>query len=78
MPGNGPRTEGVRRAAGVMQVPELIGGASGLGWIAVKAALFAVAVTGLHLGERRTHAQLSAFDFAVAVAIGAGCAGRVR
>jgi uncharacterized membrane protein YcaP (DUF421 family) len=55
-----------------MQVPELIGGASGLGWVAVKAALlFAVAVIGLRLGERRTLAQLSAFDFAVAVAIGA-------
>jgi uncharacterized membrane protein YcaP (DUF421 family) len=56
----------------VTQVPELIGGASGLGWVAVKAVLlFAVAVIGLRLGERRTIAQLSAFDFAVAVAIGA-------
>ena len=55
-----------------MQVPELIGGASSLGWVAVKAVLlFAVAVIGLRLGERRTLAQLSAFDFAVAVAIGA-------
>jgi uncharacterized membrane protein YcaP (DUF421 family) len=55
-----------------MQVPELIGGASGLGWVAVKAVLlFAVAVIGLRLGERRTLAQLSAFDFAVAVALGA-------
>jgi uncharacterized membrane protein YcaP (DUF421 family) len=53
-------------------VPELIGGGSGLGWVAVKAVLlFAVAVIGLRLGERRTLAQLSAFDFAVAVAIGA-------
>lgn len=53
-------------------MPELIGGASGLGWVAVKAVLlFAVAVIGLRLGERRTLAQLSAFDFAVAVAIGA-------
>jgi uncharacterized membrane protein YcaP (DUF421 family) len=52
-------------------VPELIGGAGGLGWVAVKAALlFAVAVIGLRLGERRTLAQLNAFDFAVAVAIG--------
>jgi uncharacterized membrane protein YcaP (DUF421 family) len=56
----------------VTQVPELIGGAGGLGWVAVKAVLlFAVAVVGLRLGERRTLAQLSAFDFAVAVAIGA-------
>jgi uncharacterized membrane protein YcaP (DUF421 family) len=40
--------------------------------VAVKAVLlFAVAVIGLRLGERRTIAQLSAFDFAVAVAIGA-------
>ena len=53
-------------------MPELIGGAGGLGWVAVKAVLlFAVAVIGLRLGERRTLAQLSAFDFAVAVAIGA-------
>jgi len=53
-------------------VPELIGDASGLGWVAVKAVLlFTVAVIGLRLGERRTLAQLSAFDFAVAVAIGA-------
>jgi uncharacterized membrane protein YcaP (DUF421 family) len=56
----------------VTHVRELIGGASGLGWVAVKAVLlFAVAVIGLRLGERRTLAQLSAFDFAVAVAIGA-------
>ena len=55
-----------------MPVPELIGGAGGLGWVAVKAVLlFSVAVIGLRLGERRTLAQLSAFDFAVAVAIGA-------
>ena len=51
---------------------ELIGGASGLGWVVVKAVLlFAVAVIGLRLGERRTLAQLGAFDFAVAVAVGA-------
>jgi uncharacterized membrane protein YcaP (DUF421 family) len=55
-----------------MRLPELVGGAGGLGWVAVKAVLmFAVAVTGLRLGERRTLAQLGAFDFAVAVAIGA-------
>jgi hypothetical protein len=51
---------------------ELVGGTGSLGWVAVKAVLmFAVAVIGLRLGERRTLAQLSAFDFAVAVAIGA-------
>jgi uncharacterized membrane protein YcaP (DUF421 family) len=56
----------------VTQVNELIGGASGLGWVAVKAVLlFVVAVIGLRLAERRTIAQLSAFDFAIAVAVGA-------
>jgi uncharacterized membrane protein YcaP (DUF421 family) len=56
----------------VTQVNELIGGGTGLGWVAVKALLlFAVAVIGLRLAERRTIAQLSAFDFAVAVAVGA-------
>jgi uncharacterized membrane protein YcaP (DUF421 family) len=55
----------------VAQVQELFGGAGDLGWVAVKAVLlFAVAVVGLRLGERRTLAQLSAFDFTVAVAIG--------
>ena len=50
---------------------ELVGGTDGLGWVVVKAVLmFAVAVMGLRLGERRTVAQLGAFDFAVAVAIG--------
>ena len=59
-------------SAGVTRVNELIGGGSGLGWVAVKAALlFALAVVGLRLGERRTIAQLSAFDFTVAVAVGA-------
>jgi len=50
----------------------VIGGASALGWVSLKAALlFTLAVIGLRLGERRTLAQLSAFDFAVAVALGA-------
>jgi uncharacterized membrane protein YcaP (DUF421 family) len=53
-------------------VEELFGGAGGLGWVAAKAVLlFVVAVLGLRLGERRTVAQLRAFDVAVAVAIGA-------
>jgi len=56
----------------VVWLLELVGGAGGLGWVMVKAVLmFAVAVIGLRLGERRTLAQLGAFDFAVAVAIGA-------
>jgi hypothetical protein len=34
---------------------ELVGGTGSLGWVAVKAVLmFAVAVIGLRLGERRT------------------------
>ena len=38
---------------------ELAGGTGGLGWVAVKAVLmFAVAIVGLRLGERRTLAQL--------------------
>jgi len=56
---------------GAMRLLELVGGAGGLGWVVVKAVLiFAVVVMGLRLGERRTVAQLGAFDFAVAVAIG--------
>ena len=51
---------------------ELVDGAGGLGRVVVKAVLmFAVTIVGLRLGERRTLAQLGAFDFAVAVAIGA-------
>ena len=64
--GAGGEREGVKR------LPELVGGTGGLGWVAVKAVLmFAVTIAGLRLGERRTLAQLGAFDFAVAVAIGA-------
>jgi uncharacterized membrane protein YcaP (DUF421 family) len=56
----------------VKRLLELVGGTNGLGWVAVKAVLiFAAVVIGLRLGERRTVAQLGAFDFAVAVAIGA-------
>jgi len=51
---------------------ELVGGATSLGYVALKALLmFAITVVGLRLGERRTLAQLGAFDFAVAVAAGA-------
>jgi uncharacterized membrane protein YcaP (DUF421 family) len=63
---------GQARAKEVERLLELVGGTDGLGWVAVKAVLmFAVAIVGLRLGERRTLAQLGAFDFAVAVAIGA-------
>lgn len=56
----------------VLVMSQLVGGAGSLGWVAMKAVLmFAVAVVGLRLGERRTLAQLGAFDFAVAVAVGA-------
>jgi uncharacterized membrane protein YcaP (DUF421 family) len=56
----------------MMRLLEPVGGTGLLAWVAVKAVLmFAVAVIGLRLGERRTLAQLGAFDFAVAVAIGA-------
>ncbi len=68
------RTGGVPAAGpkGVKRLQELAGGTGGLGWVAVKAVLmFAVAIVGLRLGEWRTLAQLGAFDFAVAVAIGA-------
>lgn len=51
---------------------ELFGNVVVLGWVAVKAALmFAVAVAGFRLGERRTLAELGVIDFVVAVAAGA-------
>ena len=57
---------------GVMQLLGLVGGMGAWGGMVVRtAAIFAVAVIGLRLGERRTLAQLGAFDFAVAVAVGA-------
>ncbi len=51
---------------------ELVGGASQVGWVAVKALLlYLTAVFGFRLGERRTLAEMSAFDFVAAVAVGA-------
>ena len=51
---------------------ELIGGLSGLGWVAAKASLlYITAIFGFRLGERRTLAEMSAFDFVAAVAVGA-------
>ena len=51
---------------------ELVGQAGDLGWVVVKTVLlFAVALAGFRLGDRRTIAQLSPFDFTVAVALGA-------
>ena len=50
----------------------LIGHDQALGWTAAKASLlFLMAVIGLRVAERRTLAQLGAFDFAVTVAVGA-------
>jgi len=51
---------------------ELLGGFGQLGWVAGKALLlYFTAVFGFRLGERRTLAEMSAFDFVAAVAVGA-------
>ena len=51
---------------------ELFGGVGQLGWVAAKALLlYLTAVFGFRLGERRTLAEMSAFDFVAAVAVGA-------
>lgn len=51
---------------------EIFGHADALGWVVLKAVLMiTVAIAGFRVGQRRTVAQLSAFDFAVAVATGA-------
>ena len=50
----------------------LFGGAGDLGWVALKALLlYLTAVFGFRVGERRTLAEMSAFDFVAAVAVGA-------
>jgi uncharacterized membrane protein YcaP (DUF421 family) len=49
----------------------LFGGAGELGWVAAKALLlYLAAVLALRVGERRTLADLSLFDFVAAVAVG--------
>ena len=49
----------------------LFGGAEEFGWVAAKALLlYLTAVLALRLGERRTLADLSVFDFVAAVAVG--------
>ena len=49
----------------------LVGGAAELGWVAAKAVLlYLTAVLGLRLGECRTLADLSPFDFLVVAAVG--------
>jgi uncharacterized membrane protein YcaP (DUF421 family) len=51
---------------------QLVGSGSALGWAALKALLlFVTAVIGFRVGERRTLAEMSAFDFVAAVAVGA-------
>lgn len=51
---------------------ELVGQIQQLGWVATKAVLlFVLSLIGFRIGERRTFAQLSPFDFAVSVALGA-------
>ncbi|OYN77488.1 DUF421 domain-containing protein [Mycolicibacterium sphagni] len=50
----------------------LIGHYAELGWVALKALLlFAVAVVGLRLSQRRMLAELNVFDLVVTVAVGA-------
>src|SRR5581483_6482614 len=54
------------------EMGQLIGGTANLGWVALKALLlFLTAVFGFRVGERRTLAEMSAFDFVAAVASGA-------
>lgn len=51
---------------------ELIGHSASLGWVAIKAALlFLTAVFAFRIAERRTLAEMGAFDFVAAVAVGA-------
>lgn len=51
---------------------DLIGEPARLGWVALKAVLlYLTAVFGFRLSERRTLAEMSAFDFVAAVAVGA-------
>ncbi|NES16924.1 MULTISPECIES: DUF421 domain-containing protein [Micromonospora] len=53
-------------------VTALIGPLDWLGWVALKAfLLYVTAVIGLRAGGRRSLAELSAYDFVAAVAVGA-------
>jgi uncharacterized membrane protein YcaP (DUF421 family) len=50
----------------------VFGSAATLGWVALKTLLlYATAVIGFRLSKRRTLAEMSAFDFVAAVAVGA-------
>lgn len=51
---------------------QLVGGGTELVWVAVKVALlYLTALVGLRIEMRRTIAEISAFDFVAAVAVGA-------
>lgn len=51
---------------------EIVGQAGGLGWVALKALLlFLTVVVGFRLAGRRTIAEMNAYDFVAAVAVGA-------
>jgi uncharacterized membrane protein YcaP (DUF421 family) len=53
-------------------VSQVFGSADSLWWVALKTLLlYVTAMVGLRLGERRTLAEMSAFDFVAAVAVGA-------
>ena len=55
-----------------MAMSHLFGDSGDVGWVALKALLlYLTAVVGFRLGERRTLAQMSPFDFVAAVAVGA-------
>jgi uncharacterized membrane protein YcaP (DUF421 family) len=50
----------------------LVGGVGGVGWVVAKTLLlYLTALVGFRVGERRTLAQMSPFDFVAAVAVGA-------
>jgi uncharacterized membrane protein YcaP (DUF421 family) len=50
----------------------VFGSAGAIWWVALKTLLlYVTAIVGLRLGERRTLAEMSAFDFVAAVAVGA-------
>jgi uncharacterized membrane protein YcaP (DUF421 family) len=51
---------------------ELFGGATAVGWVAIKAVLLCLtAVPGFRVARRRTLAQWTAVDFVAAAAVGA-------
>ncbi len=72
IPSRGNHAKIIERRSEVFAMNQLFGGATGLGWVAAKAfLLYITAIFGFRLGERRTLAEMSAFDFIAAVAVGA-------